>query len=201
MSDPQPGSCVRPQSAPDFGRDSVLSLVSAGLFLFVGFAMGLVGISESALYNGSVTALVWGARVIGIGILVVMALEYLRLGLAIVLDLMIAVLATVLCLVVGLIWIISTDLQGFLLLLFGLLNGSTALAAWQRWRVPRRAAERARPATSESAAEHGPPLAGPPGEASIRPGTRRLLTTRPQQLPRAPEHEPRLPHKSTQHRP
>jgi hypothetical protein len=119
---------------PESGGESVLlSLVSAGLFLYVGFVLGLQGISESAVYNGSVAALTWGARIVGIGLLVTTALTYFRVPGAAILDLLLAALATGGCLVIGVIWIFFSDMQGVLLLLFGALNGSATRAAWIRW--------------------------------------------------------------------
>ena len=68
MSEPKPTQYARPK--PSGGGDVFMSLISAGLFLYVGFGLGLEGISDSAIYNGSVTAFVWGARIVGIGLLV-----------------------------------------------------------------------------------------------------------------------------------
>ena len=122
---------------PPGGESLLLSLVSAGLFLYVGFGLGLVGISDSALYNGSVTALVWGARVVGIGLLVTTAMTYIRVPGAVMLDLLLAGLAAAGCLTIGLIWLSNGDMQGILLLLFGLLNASAARHAWARWQHAR----------------------------------------------------------------
>lgn len=124
-----------PQNATRATGDSLLwSLVSAGLFLYVGFGMGLVGISESALYNGSVAALVWGARIVGIGLLVTTALAYIGVQAVEPLDFVLAALAAGGCFVIGVIWLAFRDGQGILLLLFGVLNASAARYAWYRWR-------------------------------------------------------------------
>jgi len=117
----------------------LMTIVSAGLFLYVGFGLGLAGISGNRIYDSSVTALTWGARVVGIGILVALLLSYVRVPGALVLDFLLALLATALCAVVGAIWLIFSDWQGVLLLLFALLNASAAKSAWQRWRGPRAA--------------------------------------------------------------
>lgn len=112
----------------------LLTLISALLFLYVGFGLGLVGISGDPLYDGSVAALTWGARIVGIGLLVAAALIFARLPGANLLDLILATIAAAGCLMIGAIWMVKGDNQGFLLLIFGLLNGSAARGAWLRWR-------------------------------------------------------------------
>jgi|GEM_PF-4500271 len=54
----------------------LLPLISAGLFLYIGFGLGLVGVSGQAVYDVSVAALVWGARIVGLGLLLVAALSW-----------------------------------------------------------------------------------------------------------------------------
>lgn len=125
------------EPAPDLGRDIIMSLVSAGLFLYVGFGLGLEGISGEAVYDGSVAALTWGARIVGIGILLALGLSFVRVPGAAVLDLLLAALATLLCAGVGVIWLVFGDGQGILLLLFALLNGASTRDAWLRWRRTR----------------------------------------------------------------
>lgn len=137
MNEPEPLPYARPRPPAGSGGEVFLSLISAGLFLYVGFWLGLTGISDSALYNGSVTALTWGARVVGIGLLITVAMTYFRVPGALTLDLGLAALAAAGCLVIGLIWLAFSDMQGILLLLFGLLNGSAAKSAWQRWQAQR----------------------------------------------------------------
>jgi hypothetical protein len=136
MEPPQPAAGP---ARPPAGESFLLSLISAGLFLYVGFGLGLTGISESAVYNGSVTALVWGARGIGIGLLVALGLTYLRVPGVALLDFVLAGLATVGCLIIGVIWLVYSDIQGVLLLLFGLLNASAARQAWSGWLATRHA--------------------------------------------------------------
>jgi hypothetical protein len=106
------------------------SLISAGLFLYVGFYLGMVGTSDSAFYNGSVAAFTWGARIVGIGILVLAGLNLLRVPGAAYVDLVVSGLASGGCLVIGAIWIMYNDTgDGILVLLFGLINGSAARAS------------------------------------------------------------------------
>ena len=136
MSEPEPVPYARSRPPTGAGGDIFLSLISAGLFLYIGFGLGLVGISGNALYDGSVAALVWGSRVVGFGILVATAMTYFRVPGAALLDFLLAVAAATGCLAIGVIWMAFSDWQGFLLLLFGLLNASAARGAWQRWRAP-----------------------------------------------------------------
>ncbi|MFQ5806924.1 MAG: hypothetical protein ACE5I3_10785 [Phycisphaerae bacterium] len=111
-----------------------MSIISALLFLYVGFGLGLVGVSGDPLYDGSVTAFVWMAKVVGIGMLTVAGLTYARLSFACPLNFVMALLATTGCLAAGAIWVAYGDGSGFLILIFALLNGSAARSAWLVWR-------------------------------------------------------------------
>ena len=135
MSDPLPHARRRP--SPPGGESLLLSLVSAGLFLYVGFGLAMEGLSDSAFYNGSVAAFTWGARIVGIGLLLTTGMTYFRVPGAAVLDFGLAALAAGGCLLIGVIWLIYGDWQGVLLLLFGLLNWSAARHAWTRWQSQR----------------------------------------------------------------
>lgn len=149
MSDPEPLPQARPQpprQEAGRGRDVMLSLLSAGLFLYVGFFLGLEGVSGDPVYDGSVAVLTWGARLVGIGILATIGMTYLHVPGVAAVDFLLALLATLLCACVGAVWLAYGDGQGLLLLLFALLNGSATRAAWTRWRF--RAALRA-PADDE----------------------------------------------------
>jgi hypothetical protein len=132
MSDQEHLRYARRGPDADMGKDLMLSLVSAGLFLYVGFGLGLVGVSGNPVYDGSVTALTWGARIVGVGILVTTGLSYLKVPGVLVLDFAVSVLAAGGCLAIGVIWMLYGDLQGFLLLLFGVLNGAAARTGWVR---------------------------------------------------------------------
>lgn len=113
----------------------LMTLVSALLFLYVGFGMGLVGISKSEIYNASVGAFVWGARGIGIGLLLVAALSFARVQAVLWLDLILGAAATTVCVLVGIIWVGHGDMQGILLFAFALLNGSSTMASLRRYRA------------------------------------------------------------------
>ncbi|MCG3126462.1 MAG: hypothetical protein CHACPFDD_01298 [Phycisphaerae bacterium] len=109
-----------------------MTFISAALFLYIGFVAGLEGISNSALYNGSVTAFTWGARFVGVGLVVIGALSAARIAAVAYLDVLVSFVAAAGCLAVGLIWLLYGDMQGLLVLLFGALNGSALSAAWTR---------------------------------------------------------------------
>ena len=119
------------------GESILMTLVSAGLFLWVGFGLGLAGVSDSALYNTSVAAFTWGARAVGVGLLLVAALTFFRVPFVLVIDLIVSFIAAGGCLIVGVIWILHDDRSGFLLLLFGVFNFGAARSSWVRFRQSR----------------------------------------------------------------
>ena len=114
-----------------------MTIISAVLFLYVGFGLGYVGSTDNPVYNGSVTAFTWGARIVGIGLLVIALLTYLRLTIALSIDVVISGLAALGCLAVGVIWLVFGDREGILVLLFGVFNLSAARSAFVRWRAGR----------------------------------------------------------------
>ena len=116
------------------GESPFWSIISALLFLYIGFGLRLTGVSDSALYNGSVTVFVWLARIIGIGLLIVAGLAYIRLPFAAPLSFAMGLLATAGCLAIGAIWLVHGDGSGLLILLFGVLNGGSTRSAWVAWR-------------------------------------------------------------------
>ncbi|RMF81716.1 MAG: hypothetical protein D6744_06825 [Planctomycetota bacterium] len=112
-----------------------MTFISAALFLYVGFGLGLTGISGDPIYDGSVTALVWMARIVGVGLVLLGAGTMARLPGMTTLNLIVSVLAAGGCAVVGVIWLLWSDGQGWLLLIFAALNASSARDAWRRWRA------------------------------------------------------------------
>lgn len=135
MSEPLPRARQQP---PAGGSNVLITFVSAGIFLYFGFS-GRVGISDSPVYNQAVTAFVWCARLIGAGLAVVGLMLLLRVPGAGLLDLVLAAAATAACFIIGVIWLVfgRGDINGFLLLIFGLLNASGTRAAWAEWRAQR----------------------------------------------------------------
>ena len=115
-----------------------MTFVSAALFLYVGFGLGLVGTSpDNAVFNASVSVLTWGARIVGVLLLVsgTLTLTGARGGAPA--DFAASALAALLCLLVGIVWVSNGTTYGYILLLLGLLNSSAAWNARQRWRALR----------------------------------------------------------------
>lgn len=142
MSSEPPGASPSPSAPPARaagGIDSeVATLVFAAVFLYYGFWFGLVGTSDSELYNGSVAAFVWMARVVGVGMLLELGVR--RFGPALVadrLDLLIGVIAAGGCLIIGGIWVAYADYSGILLLAFGVYNATIVRGTWERVRAGR----------------------------------------------------------------
>jgi hypothetical protein len=115
------------------GESPFWSIISAVLFLYIGFGLGLTGVSDSPFYNGSVTVFAWLARIVGIGLLIVAGLAYTRLPFAAPLSFAMGLLATVGCLAIGAVWLFHGDGSGLLILLFGALNGNSTRSAWLAW--------------------------------------------------------------------
>lgn len=117
-------------SGATYGDDSpLMTLVSAAIFLYVGFWMGLTPLSDAPLaYKFSVWGFTWMGRIAGIALLVVAGLGFARVGGGALawLDAAVSVLACAGCLLCGAVWLAYGDMQGVLLVALGLLNGSAA---------------------------------------------------------------------------
>ncbi len=106
------------------------TIISAALFLWVGFFMGWDPPSEHPVFDASVPVWVWGTRSIGIGLLLVAAMASMRIGLVVYLDALISIAAAAICLGVGAIWLyFGYQYEGFLILIFGLFNSRAAYQA------------------------------------------------------------------------
>ncbi|MGE0479401.1 MAG: hypothetical protein AB7Q17_02905 [Phycisphaerae bacterium] len=142
MSDsPQPPLSTPPKDAPRarsvdelVGESAFYTLLSALLFLYVGFYRPMIGVSGDALYDGSVAAFKWMGRIVGIGLLLVALLVYLRIPLAALAEALLSTLAAAGCLAIAAIWILHRDSDGYLVGIFGLLNSFVAWGAWKRLR-------------------------------------------------------------------
>ena len=137
LMDETPTPPASEQRSRAINESPFMSIVSALLFLYVGFGLGLVGVSGDPLYDGSVTAFVWMAKIVGIGMLAVAAMIYARLQLVYPVNFVLALLATVGCLAAGAVWLAYGDGSGILILIFGLLNAGGARSAWLIWRSGR----------------------------------------------------------------
>ena len=107
--------------APPAGESAFWTLITALIFLYFGFGLGLEGISDSRVYNLSVAAFVWIARIVGVGLIVVVALQRFVPRSALWLHVALSAVATVGCVAVGLIWLAHNDWQGLLIGILGLL--------------------------------------------------------------------------------
>ena len=106
------------------------TIISAGLFIWVGFFMGWDPPAEHPVFDASVPVWVWGTRSIGIGLLLVAAMTYMRIGSVVYLDALISIAAAAICLGVGAIWLyFGYQSEGLLILIFGLFNSRAAIHA------------------------------------------------------------------------
>jgi hypothetical protein len=126
-----------PPATGGVGESAMWALISAAIFLYVGFGLGLVGTSGDKLYDGSVLAFVWMARVVGVALVLVAILLFTGMPGAGFINLTASILATVGCAATGAVWMLHGDMQGFLLLIFAAVNGSAARRAWQDWQSRR----------------------------------------------------------------
>lgn len=126
------------RAAPADAGSPLFSLIAAGLFLYVGFGLGLVGAAQPdkyPLYHASIVAFVWMARIVGIGLGLLALAEFAGLRGAALLDALLAGVAALVCAAVGAIWIAHSETQGWLLVIFALVNGAASRDAWRRSRT------------------------------------------------------------------
>jgi len=130
---PTPEPQQRPAQPP--ADSPFMSIISALIFIWFGFIAPFVAFeNDPPLQKLSITAFNWMARIVGIGLLLVVGLSYARVSLARPLDFFLALLATVGCWGAGLIWLINGyTTTALLILIFGLLNGSATRTAWRIW--------------------------------------------------------------------
>ncbi len=128
------GSPIR--GLPIVDESPLMTLVSAVIFLWVGFFLGLAPTDDAQpLYKFSVWAFVWMGRFVGIALLIVAILGFLKLsGPFAILDAIASVLACAACIFCGGVWLIYGDYDGVLVLLFGIVNGSAARSSIVRLR-------------------------------------------------------------------
>lgn len=105
-------------------------LVAGGVFLYYGFKL-LPGDNGVAAYDFAIDLFRWMARIVGVGLVMVAALAFMKQPAARILDIVISVIAFVGCIVVGGIWLAYGDNDGILILLLAAVNGWSAKAAWQ----------------------------------------------------------------------
>ena len=121
---------------PPTGEPAIYTLISAALFLYFGFFVQLLTYeSDPLVQRASVAAFVWMARIVGVGLLLIAGLDYLRVPFSAPLNLAVSALAAAGCIVCGAIWLVNGYApNGVLLLLFGLLNAASVRGAWRALR-------------------------------------------------------------------
>lgn len=126
---------ARSSPAPAVDESPMWTLIAAILFLYVGFYVAYAPLNNQlTVYNVSLTGFTWMARIVGVGLLGVAAMAFVRVPGVRALDFVLAVMAAVGCLATGLIWVLHRDNDGFLVGLFGLVNAMAARSAWYAWK-------------------------------------------------------------------
>ena len=126
-----PESQSAPPAGAPAGESGFWTLITSLIFLYLGFGLGLEGISESRVYNLSVSAFVWIARIVGVGLVAVVVLARFAPWAAGRLHVALSAVASVGCVTVGVVWLAHADVQGLLVAILGLLC-SGPLVSWFR---------------------------------------------------------------------
>ena len=110
------------------------TLLEAAVLLFVGFYFlgGLSGISDSQIYNTSVTAVRLAFQGGGVAMLVVAMLCWIGWRYALAVDAVVSAILGLAFLITGGIWLVNGDMMGVLILIFGVMDLSSARASWAR---------------------------------------------------------------------
>ncbi len=127
---PEPAS--PPPVGMPAGESGFWTIITALIFLYLGFGLGLEGISDSRLYNLSVSAFVWIARIVGLGLIAVVALARFAPRLARGLHMALSAVATIGCIAVGIVWIVHSDAQGLLIAILGILCAGPLMTLLRR---------------------------------------------------------------------
>lgn len=134
---PRPSETQTRYSGDQFGDSNVFLATICGLiFLYTAWihrADVAIG-TPSAAYAASLPIFPWLAGACGAGLLTAAGLGAIRSRAAIVVEFAAALLATLTALVIGLIWMLEGDSEGFLLLIFAAINGHAALTCYRIWR-------------------------------------------------------------------
>jgi hypothetical protein len=162
-------------------RSTSNSLLEAALLLAVGFYLrwsGLQGISNSQLYNRSVDMVIWTFIVGGFLVLGTMLLCWTGRPWTLIVDGLVSALIGVSLLGCGIIWLSQSDIQGILVVLFGLFDLSAARGSWGNYQLALRAMTTAPPTGFPAV-----PLADEPADAAPDPQAKaeamdRLLSTK-----------------------
>ena len=124
----------RGESGSDGG--GMFTLICALVFLYFGYTRrGVTALSGSDLYAWSLKAFPWVCMTTGALLLLAALLAFARIRAGLAIEVLAGGLATAMCFAFGLIWMLDGDNEGFLLLIFALVNGyatKNTLLTWRR---------------------------------------------------------------------
>lgn len=119
-----------------YDSNAIITGICGLVFLY--FAWRYLSVSAvsgaSAIYAASIQAVPWLAGACGLGLLFAAGLAAMRVRIGILVELAAAALATLTCIGIGVIWMMEGDQEGFLLLIFALINGHAALTCYRIWK-------------------------------------------------------------------
>lgn len=114
----------------------LFTLICALVFLYFGYTRrGVTALRGSELYAWSLQAFPWVCMTTGALLLLAALLAFARIRAGLAVEVLASALATLMCFVFGMIWMLDGDNEGFLLLIFALVNGyatKNTLLAWRR---------------------------------------------------------------------
>jgi hypothetical protein len=126
---------VAPAARQQMGLVAFSALIGAALMLYVGFGRNLRGISDSNLYNLSVDAFTWAMKIGGCLMAAMAVLLWAGWRHSLVADAVLAAAIGAVMLMCGGIWMMHSDLQGMLLIIFAMLFLNSAKGSWEGHRA------------------------------------------------------------------
>ena len=123
----EPGGELSRQSR---GEGAVSAAIGAALMLFVGFGLDLKGLADSRLYNVSVDGFTWTMKVGGILMGMVAVLLWAGWRPALLADAILTMAIGAIMIFAGAVWLSQSDMEGFLLLVFGAVFLRSGWGSW-----------------------------------------------------------------------
>jgi hypothetical protein len=127
-------SGLSPVARQHMNQVAFSALIGAGLMLFVGFGVNLVGVSGNAVYDNSTAAFTWTMKVGGLAMLAAAALCYAGWRPGLLIDAILAAAIGASMAVNGAIWLVYGNMMGILLLVFTFLFLHSAKGSWEACR-------------------------------------------------------------------
>lgn len=155
--------------------------IGAALMLYVGFGMNLSGISDSALYNGSVAAFTWTMKIGGALMGLSALLLYLGWEPSLFFDAILTGVVGVVLIGSGGVWMLHQDMQGILSLIFGAMFLVSARRSWLLYIAASPAGSVASPLPGHDESDHQPPASSPRVGEDRRAAVERLLAAKRQE--------------------